>query len=274
MDLYQPQLATWSRAKLEAGIKRRTQTAYLGDGVVLARILGRHKIFLQSSDRGFACHLMLDGYWEIWLTQFLARHVRQGMTVIDVGANFGYYTLLLADAVGSTGQVVAVEPNPATVALLRESIQLNGYTDRTTIVPCALSAQAGNALLFCPDGEPKNAGLVSHKGRPGGTTIEVPTVTLDAITKGMRKIDLVKIDAEGAELAIVGGMQELIKRDHPAIVLEFNAARYSDPNAFLESLVKSYSSVQEISLDGTFLPLDSASVTDKASLQDRLLLFQ
>ncbi|WP_422002631.1 FkbM family methyltransferase [Reyranella sp.] len=273
MDLYPHHLATWPRARLETAIKRRTQIAYLGNGLVLARCLGRHKIFLQASDRGFACNVMLDGYWEIWLTQLLAQRVRPGMTVVDVGANFGYYTLLLADAVGADGRVIAVEPNPTALALLRETVLLNGYADRTTIVSQALSGQEGQALLFCPDGEPKNAQLVGHRGYPGGTTVEVATVTLDSITRDCARVDLIKIDAEGAETAIVNGMAELIARDRPTIILEFNAARYADPAAFLDSLTMRYAQAEEITLNGEILPVDRESVIDKAPRRDRLLLF-
>src|SRR5258707_8071492 len=131
MEIYQEHLETWPRHRLEDAIRRRVQTAYLGDGLVLARILGRQKILLNGSDRGFACHLMLDGFWEMWLTQFLAGQVKPGMTVVDVGANFGYYTVLFADAVGDAGRVIAVEPNPDAAALLRETVLLNGYAPRT-----------------------------------------------------------------------------------------------------------------------------------------------
>src|SRR5438045_9793085 len=134
MDIYPHHLAEWSRQKVEAAIRRRVQTAYLGDDVVLARILGRLKIYLNSKDRGFASHLMLDGYWEMWLTQYLARTVNSGMTVIDVGANFGYFTLLLADIVGTKGGVIAVEPNTSATALLRETIMLNGFEHRVKII--------------------------------------------------------------------------------------------------------------------------------------------
>jgi FkbM family methyltransferase len=274
MDLYPAHIASWSRTRLEASIKRRVQTAYLGNGLVLARVLGRHKMFLRASDRGFACNIMLDGYWEIWLTQFLAGYVKPGMTVIDVGANFGYYSLLLADAVGENGQVIAIEPNPDTVMLLQETIQLNGYASRTKIVPCALSHQAGKAWLFSPESEPKNALLVDRADLPGGKTTEVPTSTLDSIALKFPKVDLVKIDAEGAEASIVAGMMQLITRDHPTLVLEFNAARYADPEGFLRLLLGSYSGAQEISLDRGIVPLDAASVTDAQSLEDRLLLFR
>ncbi|WP_170921192.1 FkbM family methyltransferase [Enhydrobacter aerosaccus] len=232
------------------------------------------KIFLRSGDRGFACHVMLDGFWEMWLTQFLAHRVKPGMTAIDVGANFGYFTLLLGDAVGETGRVIAVEPNPDTAALLRETVLLNGHSTRTRVVPHALGARAGRDWLYSPDGEPKNATLVDKENLPGGRTFEVSTFTLDEIALEYPRVDLIKIDAEGGELNIVAGMQGLIARDHPIIVLEFNAARYPDPGGFLDKLLENYRSAKELSLDGAILPLDSESVLDKTNVQDRILLFE
>jgi FkbM family methyltransferase len=273
-DLYPNHLATWPRSTVEAAIRRRVQTAYLGDGLVLARILGRHKIFLRSSDRGFACHLMLDGFWEMWLTQFLAQRVKPGMTVVDVGANFGYFTLLLGDAVSDTGRVIAVEPNPDAASLLQQTVTLNGHWRRTQVVTQALAASAGSALLYAPDNEPKNAALVGRQNLPGGRTIEVPTVTLDELALKHKKIDLIKIDAEGGELGIVAGMRQLMARDHPLIVLEFNAARYQAPGDFLNQLLSEYGTeVRELSLDGELLPLDTESVLDQSSRQDRILVF-
>jgi len=274
MDIYTHHLATWSRQKLEAAIRRRVQTAYLGDGVVLARILGRPKIFLRAFDRGFACHLMLDGFWEMWLTRYLAGRVQFGMTVIDVGANYGYYTLLLADAVGETGRVIAVEPNPDAVALLTQSVLLNGHASRTRIVPSALGASGGNRLLYVPDHEPKNAAFVDSADLPGGRTVKVSTVTLDEVALGCPKVDLIKIDAEGAEQEIIAGMRELIERDKPMLVLEYNAARYAEPRAFLDSLLAAYGTAEELRLTGEIVPLDVDSVADGGNRFDRLLLFR
>ncbi len=273
MDLYPHHLATWSRARLEAAIRRRVQTAYLGNGLILARILGRHKIFLRSSDRGFACHLMLDGFWEMWLTQFFAQRVKPGMTVVDVGANFGYYTLLFGDAVGDTGRVLAVEPNPDAVSLLSETILLNGHASRTQVIPCALAASEGAALLYAPDGEPKNAMIVDRAGLPGGRTMEVQIRTLDQLALELPKVDLVKIDAEGGEVEIVAGMRELMARDRPMIVLEFNAARYADPEGFLNALLALYGTFHEISFNGELVSPNSATVIDRRSTEDRLLFF-
>ena len=273
MFLYPHHLANWSRDRLERAIRACVQTAYLGDDLVLARVLGRHKMFLRGSDRGFACHLMLDGFWEMWLTQFLAQTVQPGMTVVDVGANYGYYTLLMADAVGAGGRVVAVEPLPDAAALLHQTVQLNGFGDRTRIVPQALGAAAGTALLFAPAGEPKNTTIVDRADLPGGRTQAVPVVTLDSLVLDGPRVDLVKIDAEGAEENIVAGMRGMLERDRPKLVLEYNAARYADPGGFLDALLAIYGQASELSLEGPLVPLDRGSVTDPAPRVDRLLVF-
>src|SRR3954451_10004273 len=113
-----------TREDAEQAIRARVQTVYLGNGRVLNRVLGHLKLYMSTADRGFAGHVMLDGYWEIWLTLFFARYLEAGMTVFDVGANFGYYTLLFADAIGPRGRVIAIEPVPATADFLADSVGL------------------------------------------------------------------------------------------------------------------------------------------------------
>lgn len=274
MDLYPKHLAVWPRATLEREIRRRTQTSYLGNGVVLARVLGRHKMLLHGADRGFACHVMLDGYWEMWLTQFLAQTVTRGMSVIDVGANYGYYTLLMGDAVGKTGHVIAVEPNPGTAALLKETVLLNGFDERTMIVPYAVGAGPGTGLLYAPDGEPKNAQMVPHLDIPGGSTHQVQVTTIDTVALAHPKIDLVKIDAEGSEQGIVTGMQGVLARDRPILVLEWNAARYLDPTGFYDTMSSIYPSIQELTGEGVLRPVDRADIIDQGSRLDRMLVFR
>ena len=206
-DLTSVDLATADRPTAERAIRNRVQTLYLGDGVMLARILGRHKIFLHTSDRGFACHVAMDGFWEFWVTQFFARTLKPGMVAVDVGANYGYYTLLFGEMVTASGRVLAVEPNPRAAALLRETVLLNGIAGHTSVIQAALGPPGlSEARLFVPKGEPKNAQLVGPEGAEHGETVVVPVTTLDALTADFDRVDLVKIDAEGAEIGIVAGM--------------------------------------------------------------------
>lgn len=267
-------LAAADRASAEQAIRNRVQTIYLGNGTMLARVLGRHKIFLHTNDRGFACHVAMDGFWEIWVTQFCARLLKPGMVAVDVGANYGYYTLLFADAVCAGGRVVAVEPNPRAASLLRESVLLNGFAGHTNVAEIAVGPPGmSESRLFVPISEPKNALLVEQDGHVGGDTLMVPVTTLDALTADYSRVDLVKIDAEGGEIGIVAGMQEMIKRHRPHLVLEFNAARYTDASAFLESLLAVYGEFFVIGFDGNAEPVSAAAILTTRVGEDWMIYF-
>lgn len=269
-ELYPADLATLKRPDLEQSIQQRTQTVYLGGGVVLARILTRYKMLLHTSDRGFAGHVMMDGFWEIWLTQFFARTLKPGMRVVDIGANYGYYTMLFADIVTRSGGVLAVEPNPAAAHLLRQSVVLNGFADHTEVIEVALGAVAeGTARLVVPPGEPKNAYLSDN----GSSAHTVMLTSLDQLASRFGHIDLVKIDAEGSEVDIIAGMQGLFRTGPPAMVLEFNAARYADPANFLGNLLEIYGEVSAIGFDAEATPIAPDIVLNTKVGEDWLLFF-
>ncbi|MEZ5817628.1 MAG: FkbM family methyltransferase [Hyphomicrobiaceae bacterium] len=264
-------LAAHPRHVVEKAVRSRSQVVYLGDGTVLARVLGRYKMLLSTKDRGFACHVMMDGYWEMWLTIFFARLIRPGMTVVDVGANFGYYSLLFSDAVGPSGSVIAVEPVPTTAATLTETLMLNGFASRAQVVAKALTAKPdGTVHLVVPAGEPKNAAVVAQAGK---NTVEVPATNFDELARDLRRCDLVKIDAEGSEAAILEGMQETIARFHPALLLEFNVARYGDAADFLSRLRKSFGHPHMVDFDGAMRRVNDKTVLTQNVGEDWLLYF-
>lgn len=265
-------LAGLTREEAETAIRSRVQTVYLGEKRVLSRVLGHPKLYLSTDDVGFAGHVMLDGYWEIWLTLFLARLVKPGMTVVDVGANFGYYTVLFGAAVGSSGRVVAVEPTPSTAQLLALSIQLNGHTRRTALHKVALGrSAAGDAHIFVPPNEPKNARVVPAAG---ANTIKVKATNLDTLLKGYDRVDLVKIDAEGAEADIVSGMEAVIAERRPAVVLEFNAGRYPDAKAFLSKLRTLFKRVRILRFDGSLVAATDEELLDPGNREDAMLFLE
>ena len=260
------------RADFESASRESARPLYVGDHVALCRILSRYKLYLDTRDTGFAGHVLLDGYWEAWLTQFMARQVRPGMTAIDVGANFGYYSMLLGDLVGPGGKLLAIEPNPLVAELLRRSLVANGLTERTELVVAALGAdEGGSATLFVPDGEPKNARIVSAVPGLPGATHEIGVRRLDALTTDYHKIDFLKIDAEGAEEAIIEGMAGIFATQRPTMILEFNAARYADPRTFADRIQALYPRLRFVDLDAEAKPLEVSRLLEDQVGEDWLL---
>jgi FkbM family methyltransferase len=271
------ELATADRYTLEDRSRALTNPVYLGDHTALCRVLGYQKIYLDTDDTGFASHLLLDGFWEMWLTIFFARYVCPGMVVIDVGANYGYYTLLFGALVGATGHVYAVEPNPAVVSKLRRSVQLNGLAARTTIIEAAAGVVEDDVALFAPYGEPKTGAVIADPAWivPGaaGNLYTVRGVKLDRIAVTAPHIDLVKIDAEGAEQDIIAGMSGILRRDRPSLLIEFNRGRYSDAAGFLKSLTDLYTRLRYIDFNTGATEVEPRKVLNDQSGEDWLLLF-
>ncbi len=260
--------------QLAREVRLRSRAVTLERGEALCKVLGRYKMIVATADRGLAPHLLMDGYWEIWLTRFLAARVRPGMRVADVGANLGYYTVLLADLVGRDGRVIAVEPNPAMTRLIRRNLLLNGLAPRVEMIEAALAAEAeATGTLFVPHEDPKNATIVPQDPEllGQGSLRSVRLTTLDALTTEQAPLDLVKVDAEGAEDEILVGMEETLRRDRPDLVLEFNAARSSDPAALLSRIAAHYPVLHVIEPSGHVPVATREELLRERHGEDRLL---
>ncbi len=271
------QFASMDRFALEALCRAQAQPLYLGDHRAICRILSRYKLFLDTRDRGFAAHVLLDGYWEMWLTIFMCRRIQPGMVVVDVGANFGYYTLLLAGLVGPDGHAFAIEPNPAVAALLRQSVALNGFNSRTSIIEAAAGADPlGQVLLYSPHGEFKNACIIESPhlvNAADGTLQQVSQVKIDDIVAARSRVDFLKIDAEGAEESIVEGMHRCINDHKPSFILEFNAARCKEPEKFIRRLTAIYKVVWYLDFHSNLVRTNEAELMSRHVGEDWLLFF-
>lgn len=263
-------LRTGDRWRHEAVIRGLCQTAYLGDHTAICRILGRYKMYVDTRDVGVASHLMLDGYWEMWNTETIIHLVKPGMTVLDVGAHCGYFSVLLADLVGPSGRLLSFEPNPPMAELLRRTIAVNGFDGRTAVHEIALGQERGTATLEVPKNEPKNAHVIQGKGGPG--TVEVPLRRADEIP-GALDADFIKIDAEGAEQAIWTGLKQILARNRPlTILLEFAAIRYADPARFLNEILSHGFNLAEVDLVGGVQDRTRADVLNASPSDDQMLL--
>lgn len=224
------------RHVVEAYFTRSTRSQYLGNNTILCKILGNKKFFAIADDVGFSTHMILDGFWEYWLSYYFCEQIKPGDTVLDIGANLGYYTLIAADLVSDGGRVLAIEPNPQVFALLSNSVSVNGYVGRVTGRNYALGlSDAGHTRPFwVPHNEPKNGRFISPEEnlavlKDCGTVFDVNLGSLN--DENLDRVDFIKIDVEGAEIEILQQIRPIIEKFSPKIICEVNFARgytYSD----------------------------------------------
>ncbi len=265
-------LARSRRIRLQNEIRQATQFAYMGGGTGLCRVLGRYKMYVDTNDVGLSSHLMLDGYWEMWVTEVLVSRLGAGMTAVDVGANIGYFTMVMADMVGPTGAVHAFEPNPLIARRLAQSAHVNGFRERVTLHPEPLGAEEGGRhVLVVPDNYPGGAALVPAPD--DAPEAEVLTMRrLDSYPE-LLDADIVKIDAEGAEEAIWRGMAGIFARGRPmTVVLEFTPGRYADPAAFLAAIAAEGFGLQFVSAATSLRRARPADILALPAQMDQMLV--
>jgi FkbM family methyltransferase len=163
--------------------------------------------------------LRQNGTWDPDDSRLMERDLRPGGVVVDVGANIGYMTLVAAHAVGPAGTVVAIEPHPDNVALLKQNLRRNGVADRVTVVAAAAWCAPGSVQLA---EAAQNTG--DHRVNTKQTErrqLDVPAVTLDEVIAPDLHVDLIKLDTQATELAVLDGARALLARDRPIILYEF-----------------------------------------------------
>jgi len=181
-------------------------------------------------------------------------HLREGMTVMDVGANLGLYSLLISRAVGPSGKVYAFEPVPEIFARLKEHITLNNATN-VIPVPIALSDEKGTAKMSVKGGGSSLFRRVSDE------FVEVQVERLDDFVERekIERVDAIKIDVEGAELRVIRGADKTIRRDKPILMVEIQAATLqaagTTPEELFETIV-SYGYNAFVIRHGKAIPTD------------------
>lgn len=139
------------------------------------------------------------------------------MTVVDIGANIGFFTALCAGLVGPTGRVIAVEPNSEDYRLLLRTTEINRY-DNVALLPVALAEDNSWSHFVNHLGSNGSLGTDGRCELVEGFGQIVPVVRGDDLIEG--PIDFVKMDVEGAEARVVRGMVGLIEACRPVIVTE------------------------------------------------------
>lgn len=184
-------------------------------------------------DGGIGTLLFLQDEYALTRVAEIRKTVKEGNVVIDIGANIGYFTVLLANLVGPRGKVYAFEPDPRNFRLLQHTIERNGWT-HVVAEQKAVSNEAGELLLY------QTQSWASNTLTPGAhvSTVKVQVITLDNFLSDEHYISFVKMDMDGSEPLAIQGMAQLTQRSPGLQVLaEYepgNLKRYlSDPLDFI-----------------------------------------
>jgi len=178
------------------------------------------KMFL---DPGDSLDLSINGVYGELDTKIIREEIHEGDIVIDVGANIGYYTLIFAQLVGSSGKVFAFEPEPKNFEILKKNIEINNYQN-IVAEQKIVSDKSGIVKLFIAE-----HGIVGHRinqEKSSQKFIEVESIILDNYIKKLNldnKINFIKIDVEGSEPKVLEGTKEIIQKSNQLkIFTEFN----------------------------------------------------
>jgi FkbM family methyltransferase len=159
--------------------------------------------------------------------RFVERFLRPGMTVLDVGAHHGFYSLLASQKVGAEGQVVAFEPSPRERRKLLRHLEWNHCTN-VRVESYAVGEGEGQADLFLVHGKQTGCNSLRPPHRERTSIVRVPVSTLDGYLRrrSVPRVDFIKLDVEGAELSALKGASELLEhRPRPVILCELQEAR-------------------------------------------------
>ena len=167
------------------------------------------KIYLNLKES----HMMRNralGVYEFWKTRLFFDIVKEGMTIIDVGANKGYYSLIFAKLMNDRGRILSFEPDINNCFWFNKSIQANKYKS-IKLYQCALSDNNGEAIFYL--GEKSGWGsLFSSSDASRKQPVVVNTKKLDNVVQeeGISSIDIIKIDVQGADLLVLKGARKTL----------------------------------------------------------------
>ena len=214
-----------SRQWLENTSADELEVRPLGDGRFAVWCLGSFWLVCKGDDESLGKNIIRTGYWESWITSWFTQWVRPGMTVLDVGANCGYYTMLSEKLVGPYGNVVAYEPNPEYDADLADTRRLNHATFKHR--PVALGKESDFGYLSYQEGFPGGASIKADQGV--GHEIRITTIDSEERNLTFLNPDIIKLDIESAEEdAWLGAQVVLNGPKHCTLILEWTPGAYSE----------------------------------------------
>lgn len=183
------------------------------------------RIWVNMADIAISRAIMLNNY-EPAEVAFVRSHIRSGQTVLDIGANIGFFSLLFSSLVGEKGCVIAFEPLPFLYSAAEKSRKENGF-DHCEIHNVALGEKSGSAhLIYAPNSSNWGGAFLSFDGTvlPGHAKEPVSVEPLEKYI-GDKKVDFIKIDVEGAEPLVLSRVRDYLAAHKPVIMSEIHAVQ-------------------------------------------------
>lgn len=263
-------IATIGGFEFESPCRYFSSYAYLEQHTALCKVLTRFKMYVDTRDRGIVPHLIMDGFWETWLSQYLAKIVNPGDVCLDIGANLGYFSILMSALAGDKGKTIAFEPNPRVAELLRGTGGIN--SPGFSVAELALADKPGKMTFHIPEANYGDASLLERSDRKQikKTDIEVEVITLDQFLQNQNidKVDVIKMDVEGAEPLVFKGMSQTIaKNKNLQIIIEYSPYLYDNPREFTEYLFSEFT-VKRIKDVEQIEELDKSAIDTLLKLTD------
>jgi FkbM family methyltransferase len=212
---------------------------------VLVQTIHGIKYLIPSSDLVMTPQLIIYRQWEANLSRLLIKLCQPGTIFVDVGANFGYFTCLIASNMGKTqgSKVIAIEPNPYLITLLEKNIRINWSQAPIEVVAMGCGSSKSVATLVVQNGNFSNGSISTGNNlKNTDAAVEVKIDTLDNILLNEPRIDVIKIDVEGYEPAVFAGAQQILANNSIKFIIEWSRSQLLscgfDPFDFPSMLLK------------------------------------
>jgi FkbM family methyltransferase len=193
---------------------------------------------------------LVGGFYERIELDVFERLAAVSKTIVDVGANIGLYTCIAAGRAPSDGKVIAFEPVPANLRYLKRNLEENDLTAQVVVEEQAVGQGSGEIQIYLADGSIGTHSPSAMNVIGSTTSITVPEVSLDDYARqklGGRSIDLLKVDVEGYEGAVLRGARKTLQQDKPTLLIEFVPEHLANCNfsadEFLDLIFEVYDDV-------------------------------